>query len=59
MNATEPPPAIVRWTRRLEDATALDAPVRALEPSIRALFGTGRVPGCCAATGSATRSTHC
>jgi hypothetical protein len=41
MNATEPPPSIVRWTRRLEDATALDGPVRALEPSIRALFGTG------------------
>jgi hypothetical protein len=41
MTATEPPPSIVRWTRRLEDATALDAPVRALEPSIRALFGTG------------------
>ena len=41
MNATESPPSIVRWTRRLEGATALDAPVRALEPSIRALFGTG------------------
>ncbi|MDX6308337.1 MAG: hypothetical protein QOI06_1383 [Nocardioidaceae bacterium] len=41
MNATEPPPSIVRWTRRLEGATALDAPVHALEPSIRALFGTG------------------
>jgi hypothetical protein len=41
MNATEPTPSIVRWTRRLEDATTLDTPVRALEPSIRALFGTG------------------
>lgn len=41
MNATDPPPVVVRWTQRLEDATALDAPVRALEPSIRALFGTG------------------
>jgi hypothetical protein len=41
MNATEPPPAIVRWTRRLEDAAALDGPVRALEPSVRVLFGTG------------------
>ena len=41
MNATESAPLIVRWTRRLEDATALDAPVRALEPSVRALFGTG------------------
>jgi len=36
----QPPPSIVRWTRRLEDASALDVPVRALEPSIRALFGT-------------------
>ena len=41
MNATEPPPSIVRWTKRLENATALDAPVRALEPAIRAAFGTG------------------
>ena len=41
MNATESAPLIVRWTRRLEDATALDAPVGALEPSVRALFGTG------------------
>jgi hypothetical protein len=42
MNAIVPPHPIVRWTRRLEDATALDGPVRALEPSVRALFGTGR-----------------
>ena len=42
MNASEPPPSIVRWTRRLEDATVLDAPVRALEPSVYAMFGTGR-----------------
>jgi hypothetical protein len=41
MMATKPPSSIVRWTRRLEDATVLDSPVRALEPSIRALFGTG------------------
>jgi hypothetical protein len=43
MNATDlpTPPLIVRWTQRLEDATTLDAPVQALEPSIRALFGTG------------------
>ena len=39
--ATEPLPVIVRWTRRLEDAAVLDAPVHALEPSIRALLGTG------------------
>jgi hypothetical protein len=42
MNAIEPPTSIVRWTRRLEEATALDAPVHALEPSVRALFGTGK-----------------
>lgn len=41
MNPIERPATIVRWTLRLEDATALDAPVRALEPSVRALFGTG------------------
>jgi hypothetical protein len=41
MQVTEPPASIVRWTRRLEDATALDAPVGALEPSVRALFGNG------------------
>ena len=41
MNPIERPPAIVRWTLRLEDATALDAPVQALEPPIRGLFGTG------------------
>ena len=42
MNATGvPPPLIVRWTRHLEDATRLDAPVQFLAPSIRAWFGTG------------------
>jgi hypothetical protein len=41
MNAIERPPRIVRWTLRLENAAALDRPVHALEPSIRALFGTG------------------
>jgi hypothetical protein len=34
-------PAIVRWTLRLEEATALDGPVRALEPVAVKLFGTG------------------
>jgi len=37
----EPPPGIVRWTLRLEDATVLDGPVRVLEPVARKLFGTG------------------
>jgi len=41
MNPTDKPPKLVRWTLRLEDATALDIPVHALEPSVRALFGTG------------------
>jgi len=31
----------VRWTLRLEGATALDGPVHALEPPVRALCGTG------------------
>jgi uncharacterized membrane protein len=41
MNPFERPPAIVRATLRLEEATALDGPVRALEPPIRAAFGSG------------------
>ena len=31
-------PAVVRWTLRLEDTTALDVPVRALEPLVQKLF---------------------
>jgi hypothetical protein len=42
MNTIERPPRIVRWTLRLESATALDRPVHALEPSIQAWFGTGK-----------------
>ena len=42
MDITDPSPSIVRWTRRLEDATALDAPVHALERPVHRLFGTGR-----------------
>jgi hypothetical protein len=41
MDPTERPPGIVRWTSRLEQVTALDRPVRALEPSIQGLFGSG------------------
>jgi hypothetical protein len=41
MDPVERPPRIVRWTLRLEQATALDRPVHALEPSIQAWFGTG------------------
>ena len=35
------PSPIVRWTLRLEDAAALDGPVRMLEPHVRSLFGSG------------------
>ena len=41
MSSIERPPRIVRWTLRLENAAALDRPVRALEPAVGALFGTG------------------
>ncbi len=41
MNLTERSPVIVRWTLRLEDATALDAAVQAVQPTIRTVFGTG------------------
>lgn len=42
MKSVERPPTLVRWTLRLEEATALDRPVHALEPKIRAVFGTGK-----------------
>jgi hypothetical protein len=41
MDPTERPPAIVRWTLRLENAKELDRPVNALEPTIRSWFGSG------------------
>lgn len=41
MNALEPPPGIVRWTRQLEGTEALDQPVAALEPLVEKVFGTG------------------
>ncbi len=41
MDPTERPPAIVGWMLRLEETAALDRPVQALEPSIRAMFGSG------------------
>jgi hypothetical protein len=41
MDSVERPPAIVRWTLRLENATALDTAVQAVEPTIRSVFGTG------------------
>ena len=36
-----PQPRIVRWTLQLEGATALDGPVKALEPVVERLFGGG------------------
>lgn len=42
MSSVGRPPAVVRWTLRLEQATALDKQVRAIEPTIRAAFGTGK-----------------
>lgn len=41
MNGIDPLPSLVRWTRRLEEADALDRNVQALEPAIQAVFGTG------------------
>lgn len=41
MVVTERVPGIVRWTLQLEQATALDRPVRALERPVASLFGTG------------------
>ena len=41
MNAAEQPPRIIRWTLGLEDTTALDRPVKALEPLVHAVFGSG------------------
>lgn len=41
MDSTEHVPPLVRWTLRLEDLTALDVPVGAIEPKIREVFGTG------------------
>lgn len=35
------PPSIVRWTLRLEQAPALDPPVRAVAPVVTAVFGRG------------------
>lgn len=41
MTSDQRPPAIVRWTLRLENAAALDPAVQALEPHIRQTFGSG------------------
>ena len=41
MDSDDRQPASVRWTLRLEDATAIDAAVNAVEPTIHSVFGTG------------------
>jgi hypothetical protein len=41
MNTAEETPRIVRWTLALENTTALDRPVKVLEPWIRSWFGSG------------------
>ena len=41
MKTNERPPSIVRWTLGLEEAKALDGPVQAFEPYVKALFGSG------------------
>ena len=41
MSPIERPPTIVRWTLRLEEAAALDGPIRVLEPAVRKAFATG------------------
>ena len=42
MSPDERLPRLVQWTLRLEEATALDAAVDAVEPTIQAVFGTGK-----------------
>jgi hypothetical protein len=41
MNLSERSPRVVGWTLRLENVTALDGPVHALEPLVQAWFGSG------------------
>jgi uncharacterized membrane protein len=41
MNHGEASPAVVRWTRRLEETESLDGPMRALAPHIDTAFGSG------------------
>lgn len=42
MSPTERPARLVRWTLRLEQLRLLDPAVRAVEPLVRDVFGTGR-----------------
>lgn len=45
MDAGEQSPAILNLTQQIENATALDGPVHAFEPAVRAVFGSGRRAG--------------
>ena len=42
MSTREETPSIVRWTQALEDTSALDGAVHALEGPVRTIFGTGK-----------------
>lgn len=42
MSEFERPPRIVRWTLGLEEASALDRPVKTLEPMVHSWFATGK-----------------
>lgn len=42
MSSFERPPRLVRWTLGLEEATALDRPVRAVEPLVSSWFAAGK-----------------
>jgi predicted acyltransferase len=41
MSSTDQANPVIRWTRRLEESSALDEAVGALEPKIRSAFGVG------------------
>lgn len=41
MTHLDAPPAVVRWTLRLEEAESLDGPAQALAPHIDTAFGSG------------------
>lgn len=41
MNTPEKAPLLVRWMLQLEETRALDAPVQAIEPTVRNIFGSG------------------
>lgn len=58
MNRSDRPPGIVRWTLRLEQASLLDRPVRAVAPVVAAVSEPSHRGRRSAASGSVTRSTR-